>query len=207
MCTSQRQRAYLLLRFQFARSQLNLPHSATSRTLQNTVSAHKHTTADLQRTRMSLQALRATHASELRKRDKESERVLERWAKLSDGQLRLSTSASSGLTFAGARCANAIVGGGSSILGRGKGYLEVALQEAEKGRVELAEENSRLRRMLLRAVNEAQGIVHELKMVAHEQSDETEVCSIYVVIVSWMLNVISLNHSPCKRCSPSRVIT
>jgi hypothetical protein len=196
-----------LLRFLFARSQLNLPHSATSRTLQNTVSAHKYTTADLQRTRMSLQALRATHASELRKRDKESERILERWAKLSDGQLKLSTSASSGLTFAGARCANATAGDGSSILGRGKGYLEVALQEAEKGRVELAEENSRLRRMLLRAVNEAQGVVHELKMVAHEQSDETEVCSIYVVIVSWMLNVISLNHSHCKRCSRSRVIT
>lgn len=103
--------------------------------------------------------------------------MLERFSKLSDAQLKLASTAPSLLSFSGGRCANAITSDGTDILGRGKGMIEVALEDAEKARQELAEENSDLRRMLLRAVNEAQGVVHGLRVVTYENIEEDEVCS------------------------------
>jgi hypothetical protein len=113
-----------------------------------------------------MQALRATHLSELRKRDKEVERMVERWSKVSDTQLKIS-STGAGMTINGARCANAIASDGSGVLlGGCKGYLDIALEEAERSRTALAEENNQLRRLLLHAVNEGQEAVYELQIAA-----------------------------------------
>ncbi len=51
---------------------------AATKALQSCENAHKHTTAELQRTRSTLHALRATHQTEIKKIEKEKERMVER---------------------------------------------------------------------------------------------------------------------------------
>jgi hypothetical protein len=101
----------------------------------------------------------------MRKRDKENERMLERWTKLSDSQLRIS-SQSAGMVINGPKCANAITADGGAYLAGAPGYLDVALEEAESSRRLLADENEVLRELLLRALNEGQQAVHELRVSA-----------------------------------------
>jgi hypothetical protein len=85
---------------------------------------------------------------------------------VSDAQLRMS-SASAGLVLTGARCANAVAADGTGeLLGGCRNYLDIALEEADRSRAALAEENDVLRRLLLRAVNEGQDVVHELRIAA-----------------------------------------
>lgn len=122
-------------------------------------SAHKQTSAELQRTRSSLIALRATYSTELKKKEKDIERIMEKWSKLSDVQTKLSTS-SSGLTF---RCGNADVGSGSENLGKGKGYLEIALEQAESARASLSDETLALQRLVISVANRLQSVLHELR--------------------------------------------
>ncbi|KAK7025119.1 Afadin and alpha-actinin-binding-domain-containing protein, partial [Favolaschia claudopus] len=127
--------------------------ASTTRLLQAAESAHKNTLGELQRARTSLQAVRATHQTELKKKEKEVEKIVERWGKLADMQGKLST-ASSGLT-----CTNLKVVTGTEVIGRGPGLVEVALEQAEAARQRLSQENSRLRELLLCAVNEAQSML------------------------------------------------
>ncbi|KAF9233476.1 Afadin and alpha-actinin-binding-domain-containing protein [Melanogaster broomeanus] len=143
-------------------------HATATRNLQSSESSHKLTTAELQRTRTSLQALRATHATELKKKEKDIERMVEKWSKLADCQTKLSMT-SAGITIQGA---NAEVASGSEIVGRGKGLLEVALEHAESSRAELLDETTRLRRLILMSANRLQTMVHEIRMLASIKSDE-----------------------------------
>ncbi|KAJ3991874.1 Afadin and alpha-actinin-binding-domain-containing protein [Lentinula boryana] len=144
---------------------------STTKTLQATEAAHKNTNAELQRTRSALQAVRATHQAELKKREKEMERTMERWTKLSDSQVKLGATAS-GLRFCGS--ANGAVEPAVQILGKGKGFLEVALEEAEKAREQSGKDNLGLRKMLLKAVNEIQTISFELKQTLLKPAHVTE---------------------------------
>jgi hypothetical protein len=80
--------------------------------------------------------------------------MVERWTKLSDAQARI------GSIGSGMRCANVGVVDGSEVLGRGQSFLENALEEAERERNQLSDENSSLRRLVLNAVNEAQSVLH-----------------------------------------------
>ena len=139
-----------------------------ARSLQSSELSHKQTTAELQRTRTSLQALRATHAAELRKREKEIERMVEKWTKLVDSQTKSST-ASPGMVIRGA---NAEVVSGMELLGKGKGYLEVALEHAESSRKELLDETTRLRRLILVTANRLQSMIHEIRILASIKSEE-----------------------------------
>ena len=89
-----------------------------------------------------MQALRATHVAEIKKREKEIEAMRERWSKLADAQLRISN-LPSGMVFSGSP-ANAPVlvegsvgAGGGSKKGVGIGVVEGALEEAEKARAVL----------------------------------------------------------------------
>jgi hypothetical protein len=147
----------------------------SQRTLQTTSAAHKHANAELTRVRTAAQALRATHISELRKRDKENERMLERWTKLSDSQLRIS-SQSAGIIINGPKCANAVAADGGVYLAGTPGYLDVALEEAESSRRLLADENEYLRELLLRALNEGQQAVHQLRVSADPKYEAEPVC-------------------------------
>ncbi|KAG2363148.1 Afadin and alpha-actinin-binding-domain-containing protein [Suillus spraguei] len=121
--------------------------ATASKTLAASESAHKQTSAELQRTRSSLIALRATHSAEIKKKEKEVER----------------------LTF---RCGNADVVSGSEILGKGKGYLEIALEQAESTRALLADETLALQRLVVNVANRLQSVLHELRCLASPYDEE-----------------------------------
>ena len=130
--------------------------SAALKNLQASENAHKQTTAELQRTRTSLQGVRATHIAELKKKEKDTERMVEKWQKLADSQAKLSVVPS------GMRCANVTVVEGSESVGKKcQGYLEVALEEAEQARASLGNETLHLRKLLLTAINDLQSILHQ----------------------------------------------
>ena len=129
---------------------------AALRNLQASETAHKQTSAELQRTRTTLQGVRATHVAELKKKEKDTDRISEKWQKLADSQAKLSVLPS------GMRCPNIAVVEGSEILGRKcQGFLEIALEEAEQARASLGVETVHLRKLVLSTVNEVQSILHQ----------------------------------------------
>ena len=132
--------------------------------------AHKQTTGDLQRARTALQALRATHVAEIKKREKEVEAMRERWSKLADAQLR-AASLPSGMVLS-RPAANAAV---LSDAGAGqKGVVEGALEEAEKAGALLREENKELKGLVVDAANAVRKILH--KAVSSDPDDLEFVC-------------------------------
>lgn len=90
--------------------------------------------------------------------------MVEKWQKLSDAQVKLTPS--------GMRCANAAVVDGSEVLGKGQGFLEVALEQAEQAREQLGVENLHLRKLVLRAVNEIQLVLHKARSCLSEKEIE-----------------------------------
>ena len=108
--------------------------------------------------------MRATAQAELKKKEKDIERMAEKWQKLSDAQLKLTPS--------GMRCANAAVVDGSEVLGKGQGFLEVALEQAEQAREQLGVENLHLRKLVLKAVNEMQLVLHKARSCLSEKEIE-----------------------------------
>ncbi|KDQ26523.1 hypothetical protein PLEOSDRAFT_159560 [Pleurotus ostreatus PC15] len=144
--------------------------AAATRTIQSIENAHKQTTAELTRTRSMVQSLRQTHVAELKKRDTQVERMQEKWSKLADAQGQL-TRTPSGLTLT---CGNASVAYGSENAGRGKSFMEVALEQADEARARLDADNLRLRRMVTSAVNEMQGVLARMR---GEDEDEVDPCT------------------------------
>ena len=129
--------------------------------------AHKQTMGDLQRSRTALQALRAAHVAEIKKREKEIEAMRERWSKLADAQLRIS-SLPSGMVFLGAPANASVLGDGNVSTGGGGGgkkggvgVVEGALEEAEKARAVLKEENLELKGLVVDAANAVRKILHK----------------------------------------------
>lgn len=94
--------------------------------------------------------------------------MVEKWTKLIDSQTKSST-ASPGMVIRGA---NAEVVSGMELLGKGKGYLEVALEHAESSRKELLDETTRLRRLILVTANRLQSMIHEIRILASIKSEE-----------------------------------
>ncbi|EIW75097.1 hypothetical protein CONPUDRAFT_147281 [Coniophora puteana RWD-64-598 SS2] len=146
--------------------------ATTTRTLHTAESAHKHTTAELQRTRTSIQALRASHTSELKKKERDVERMTEKWTKLAEAQSKLSaSSAASGMTIRGA---NADVVTGSEVLWQGRTVDEEALEQAEQARAQLYEENGRLRRLVISSANELQRVVWSARSLTCDAEEEPQ---------------------------------
>lgn len=143
-------------------------YSNATKALQACENAHKQTSAELQRTRTTLQALRNTHQTELKKVEKEKERMVERWTKVSDAQLKVG-SLRSGLT-----CSNTDVVEASDVQlrGKGQGFLDVALEQAETARKELFEQNRKLRGLILYTANELQRLVHSVRAAASPEPVE-----------------------------------
>jgi hypothetical protein len=111
--------------------------------------------SELQRTRTSLQYLRSTTQNEMKRKDKEVERVLDRWNKVSDAQIKLAG------VECGLRCANHAVGG--EAYPKGKGLMEEALDQAEVARRKLMNENEGFRSVILGTANALQGMVYNVK--------------------------------------------
>ena len=99
--------------------------------------------------------------------------MVERWGKLSDGQLKV------GSLPAGLTCANLHVVEASDVQlrGKGQGFLDVALEQAETARKELYEQNRKLRGILLSAAHELQNVLHAVRS-AGESDTADEVSDI-----------------------------
>ena len=127
--------------------------------------------ADLQRARSSLQALRATHVAELKKRDREIEAMRERWSKLADSQLKIGN-LPSGMSI---HPANALaLGEDARVTLPGKTLEQTALEEAEKACALLKDENGELRGLIVDTVNAVRKILH--KALSADPDDLEFVC-------------------------------
>jgi hypothetical protein len=136
--------------------------------------------------------------------------MVERWSKVSDAQLKVS-SAGAGMILKGAKCANAMASDGSGILllGGCKGYLDIALEEAERSRAALAEENNMLRRLFLRAVNDGQEVAHQLRIAADPDLDLEAVGSVHIQQRQKLTQPIAFTHDsehPIPACTKRRCI-
>lgn len=115
---------------------------------------------------------------------------MEKWNKIADAQAKLGATAS-GLNFSG--CSNATVGEpAGQVLGKGKNFLEVALEEAEKAREQLGKDNLGLRKMILKAVNEVQSVVSETKQTLGQPGAQTVSPIILESLVSLDLTLLDL---------------
>ncbi|KAL1713197.1 Afadin and alpha-actinin-binding-domain-containing protein [Schizophyllum commune] len=121
-------------------------------------SAHKHTTTELQRTRSSLQSIRTLHQNELKKKDKEIDRMADKWAKLAEAQSKLGSTAPSGM-----RCLNGGLADAGMAASSSQTFLEASLEESERARMEIIEENKHVKGLVVTAVNGMQEIVHEAR--------------------------------------------
>lgn len=136
--------------------------SAANKSLQVSEAAHKATTQELQRLKATLQTVRQTHAAELKRREKESERMVDRWTKLSDSQLKIG-SAPSGIGFRSTLANSIAESREDEIIGKSDSLLEHALEEGELARKELIEEIGGLKGIILASANELARTVHSAR--------------------------------------------
>ncbi|CAL1714045.1 unnamed protein product [Somion occarium] len=154
-----------------AEREMNLHKSrlaSANQTLQTTETAHKRTTAELQRTRSSLQALRTTHQAEIKKMEKEKDRMMEKWNKLADNQLKAG-SVACGIKFANSQVVEA---SDVQLRAKGQGFLEVSLEQAEQSRSQLADEVRSLRGIVISTANELQRILHIARNLSSSEVQE-----------------------------------
>jgi hypothetical protein len=64
---------------------------SASKRLLSEEETHKKSKEDLQRVKMAMQYLRTTTSNELKRKEKEVEKMTERWAKISNDQVKLGT--------------------------------------------------------------------------------------------------------------------
>jgi len=139
---------------------------------------------DLQRARSSLQALRAAHVAELKKRDKEIESMRERWSKLSDSQLKIGTLPSGMTVVQPANARVLALDESASTAERGKGLVEKALEESESACTRLRDENTELKGLVVDSANAVRKILH--KSVTADPDDLEFVCGLFVCSVSYL---------------------
>lgn len=133
--------------------------------------------------RTTLQGLRLQHSADIKKIEKEKERVMERWSKLTDSQLKHGPS-SSGLIFANAQVVEA---SDVQMRGQGQGFLDLSLEEAERSRNDLADETRNLKGVILSAANELQRIFYTAQKLSTSPTlDE--------VIASNVITCTTLTH-------------
>lgn len=152
-----------------------------NKSLQSCEASHKTTTQELQRLKSTLQTVRQTHAAEQKRREKDSERIVDRWTKLSDSQLKIG-SASSGISFQSTLANNIVSSKDDEIIGKGDSMLDHALEEAELARNELVEEIGGLKGIILASANELARTVHTARRKV--EAVGVEVRSAFVVSIS-----------------------
>jgi arginine utilization protein RocB len=128
-----------------------------------------------------------TYQAEIKKKEKEVERVLEKWQKVADSQTKL------GSIQSGMRCANVTVLGGAQVVGRGLGFLDIALEQAEQARNHLSDDNLLLRKVILKTINELQSLQHKARSMLPGDSVLDE-----VRILLSKASLALLSDSPCS---------
>ncbi|EJU03885.1 hypothetical protein DACRYDRAFT_14867 [Dacryopinax primogenitus] len=126
--------------------------AALTKSLQTEQTAHKQTSSHLTRAQSTLQTVRGHAQAELRKRDKEVERMAERWQRIAAEQARL------GALGSGMRVDLPLTASTLSI--PTDSLLETQLQETESHRVRLVEENDALRATLLVTARALQSLLN-----------------------------------------------
>jgi len=92
--------------------------------------------------------------------------MTEKWSKLADMQAKLAAIPS------GMQCANVGIVDGSEVIGKGQGFLEIALEEAENARCQLGNENIYLKKLVLSTVNEIQSMLHQARHIVSDNGEE-----------------------------------
>lgn len=105
----------------------------------------------------------------MKKREKEVERLTEKWQKIADIQSKISS------TPSGLVCANVAAIEGRGLLNSST-FLESALEESERARAGLLEDNNYLKALLLKAVNSIQRIDYQTKCLLADKAADQEVC-------------------------------
>ena len=137
---------------------------AAEKVAENTEKKFKTLGQENQRLRTTLQSVRIGAQNEVKKFEKEKNRLLERLSKIAD-----SKQATTGQFV----CQNLDV---SATQGRfEKGYLDIALEDAENARVNLAEENGVLKKLVVDCANGAQGLLHRIRYRGDERHMVDEV--------------------------------
>lgn len=157
--------------------------STTTRTLATTTASFKSSQAELQRTRTALQSLRATHQAELKKLEKEKDKLLEKVTKLSEHQY---VTRVAGIRYANENAISQYNGPGTLgpiplgtstsnvVSGSAGDFLEVTLEESMQHRQELADENRALKGLLLRVANEMQHVEFQARCAVADLLTVTE---------------------------------
>lgn len=105
--------------------------------------------------------------------------MTERWSKIADSQAKLSS------VPAGLHCTNLPALEGS--LFKPQTDSEATLEETEKARTELIEETMRLRRLVVKIVNQVQILVHQVRGFISPKDEE-----VYTTLISSSFPVSTL---------------
>ena len=89
-----------------------------------------------------------------------------KWNKLSDAQIKLST------VPAGLKCANVGIVHGSELIPRTPSLLDTALDDAEKARGQLIDEVGRLRRLVVKVVNQVQAVLFHVQGFMTDKNEQ-----------------------------------
>lgn len=84
--------------------------------------------------------------------------MADKWAKLAEAQSKLGSTAPSGM-----RCLNGGLADAGMAASSSQTFLEASLEESERARMEIIEENKHVKGLVVTAVNGMQEIVHEAK--------------------------------------------
>lgn len=142
------------------------PQSAAEKASQASEKRYKSQAAENQRLRTTLQAVRTGAQTEIKKFEKEKDKLAERLVKTADSR-----------PSAQFKCSNmGALGASESNLGGGRGYLDIALEDAENRRSRLSVENDELRKLVLECTNGVQGVLHCARTRGDEHSMGDEVC-------------------------------
>ena len=132
---------------------------------ENTEKKFKALTQENQRLRTTLQSVRLGAQNEVKRFEKEKDKLLERLSKIADSKQ----------ITAQFSCSNFDVSATESNFE--KGYRDIALEDAENARVNLVEENDVLKKLVADCANGAQGLLHRIKYCGDERHMVDEVRS------------------------------
>ena len=158
---------------------------------ENTERKFKALTQENQRLRTTLQSVRLGAQNEVKRFEKEKDKLLERLSRIADSKQT---------TTAQFVCSNFNV---SATQGRfEKGHLEIALEDAENARMNLAEENDVLKKVVVDCANGTQGLLHRIRYRGDERHMVDEVRD----ACYWMPILVDADIPSAYTCDRSPIV-
>ena len=130
---------------------------AAEKVAENTEKKFKTLGQENQRLRTTLQSVRIGAQNEVKRFEKEKDKLLEKLSKIADSKQ----------TTAQFSCSNLYVSATESNFE--KGYLDIALEDAENARANLVEENDVLKKLVVDCANGAQRLLHRMRYRGDER--------------------------------------